>query len=65
MLINPLSASALPLTRPKMCDPIFSGWLRAAAKMASVVTLIIEKNMKKYFKKNLFPTYTDPNFFAI
>jgi hypothetical protein len=30
---------------------IFSGWLRAAAKMASVVTLIIEKNMKKYLKK--------------
>jgi hypothetical protein len=24
-------------------DPIFSGWLRAAAKMASVVTLTIEK----------------------
>ena len=33
------------------CDPIFSGWLRAAAKMASVVTLIIEKTMKKIFKK--------------
>jgi hypothetical protein len=33
------------------CDPIFSGWLQAAAKMASVVTLIIEKTMKKIFKK--------------
>jgi hypothetical protein len=31
--------------------------LRAAAKMASVVTLIIEKTMKKIFKKKLFPTY--------
>jgi hypothetical protein len=39
------------------CDPIFSGWLRAATKMASVVTLIIEKTMKKIFKKKLFPTY--------
>jgi hypothetical protein len=27
-------------------DPIFSAYLRAAAKMASVVTLIIEKTMK-------------------
>jgi hypothetical protein len=35
------------------CDPIFSGWLRAAAKMASVVTLIIEKTMKKIFKKKI------------
>jgi hypothetical protein len=34
-----------------MCDPIFSRWLQAAAKMASVVTLIIEKTMKKIFKK--------------
>ena len=34
------------------CDPIFSGWLRAAAKMASVVTLI-EKTMKKIFKKKI------------
>jgi hypothetical protein len=34
-------------------DPIFSGWLRAAAKMASVVTLIIEKTMKKIFKKKI------------
>jgi hypothetical protein len=31
------------------CDPIFSGLLQAAAKMASVVTRIIEKTMKKYF----------------
>jgi hypothetical protein len=28
-------------------DPFFSGWLRAAAKMAPVVTLIIEKNIQK------------------
>jgi hypothetical protein len=27
--------------------------LRAAAKMASIVTLIIEKTMKKLFKKNI------------
>jgi hypothetical protein len=36
--------------RDQPCDPIFSGWLRAAytaAKMASVVTLIIEKNHEK------------------
>jgi hypothetical protein len=45
------------------CDHIFSGWLRATAKMASVVTLIIEKPWKKYSKKNFRPT--DPNFFAI
>jgi hypothetical protein len=32
-------------------NPIFSGWLRAAAKMVYVVTLIIEKTMKKYLKK--------------
>jgi hypothetical protein len=32
--------------------------------MASVVTLIIEKNMKNIFKKKLFPSYY-PNFFAI
>jgi hypothetical protein len=37
------------------CDPIFSGSLRAAAKMASVVTLIIEKNHEKNIqKKNYF-----------
>jgi hypothetical protein len=30
--------------------------LRAAAKMASVVTLIIEKTMKEILKKK-FPTY--------
>jgi hypothetical protein len=28
-------------------------WLRAAAKMVSVVTLIIEKTMKKIFKKKI------------
>jgi hypothetical protein len=33
-------------------DPIF--FLPTLAKMASVVTLIIEKNMKKIFKKNYF-----------
>jgi hypothetical protein len=33
-------------------DPIFSGWLRATAKMASVVTqLLYWKTMKKIFKK--------------
>jgi hypothetical protein len=36
-----------------LCDPFFSGLLRAAAKMASVVTLIIEKTMKKIFKKKI------------
>jgi hypothetical protein len=46
-------------------NPIFSGWLRVAAKMASVVTLIIEKNMKKIFKKKIYFRPTDPNFFAI
>jgi hypothetical protein len=46
------------------CGPIFSGWLRATAKMASVVTLIIEKTMKIFKKKNYFRP-TDPNFFAI
>jgi hypothetical protein len=45
------------------CNPIFSGWLRAATKMASVVTLIIEKTMKKYLKKNYFQP-TEPNFFT-
>jgi hypothetical protein len=39
-------------------------WLQAAAKMASVVTLIIEKTMKKILKKKFFRP-TDPNFFAI
>ena len=47
--------SAYPIifsTRLTM-QPHFSGWLRAAAKMASVVTLIIEKTMKKRFKKKI------------
>ena len=35
------------------CDPIFSGWLRAAAKMVSVVTLIIEKTMKTIYISDL------------
>jgi hypothetical protein len=39
--------------RDSPCDPIFSEWLQAAAKMASVVTLIIEKTTKNIFKKKI------------
>ena len=43
--------SADPLIFSKLLTVRPSGWLRAAAKMAPVVTLIIEKTMKKYSKK--------------
>jgi hypothetical protein len=46
-------------------DPIFSGWLWAAAKMVSVATLIIEKTMKKNIQKQNYFRPTDPNFFGI
>jgi hypothetical protein len=45
------------------CNPIFSGWLRATPKMASVVTLIIEKTMKKIFKKKIWNMKPEPQVF--
>jgi hypothetical protein len=44
--------------------PYFLRVVAGCCQKASVVTLIIEKTMKKIFKKNYFRP-TDPNFFAI
>jgi hypothetical protein len=48
------SADPIIFQHDWLCDPIFSGWLRAAAKMASVVTLII---WRREIFLNIFPTY--------